>query len=565
MFRLDTVNDTTPEVTQLIRELSQTSHARTHADTDIKAATHASQDSLHVCGHVLLSGMPRVAILARRRELLLYNTINSSAPSSKASHVVFTRLVLSLLGSTATEDKRSPVLTNSRCSLESGAGEASTCAVTTFPTQDGFTPLPWCPAMAVEEEVADVAYNAYCLSGSVAGKSSQPSRLRPFTPTTMAHDKGFACRLELRSYPVAVLPSSVIRALSQYWHNGPTSSRGDADKVEEQGHDMTSDASPSLLGTASSVTAPCVAQALELFRERVCSHERSSLICVTHMCTTLLRRLDTVSAQGSTSPAKSEAECHDNGGLGDGDNEDKLPIVIPVPVYGVALAVEDNQATRLERVENFTTPLLREATGVRSPMRPLTAILHQLHAWATEDGHKEEEHSLRQSVHAVPQLVLTRERLGKLHRYASHVLACATTPLSDLEVVQRCPLDLVLPACLVHCQLGVSRSPSVVLLFYMHLFRSQWRCSAMQKTCEAARQMRNCSAKSEDTTKAATEKDASTDDADITVHLVAAAEVFHSLLAALARARPRVKPNVCFAAQLLALWNKRICGAEEPA
>ena len=339
----------------------------------------------------------------------------------------------------------------------------------------------------------------------------------------------------------------------------------------------TGAASPAAVDTNSSDDSSaercCLAAALADFRACVCRHELRSLRSVAHACERLLLRLDVLSSD-QREAGNSEDEGLEGGSEAQqgGASDAATVIVIPVPMYGVALSMEDNQDTRLERVGHLTTPLLREATGEQSPLRALTAVLLQLEAWATDAP--ERQHPSRatpseaqaapsrllssqatpdadtakaSTAHLQLPLLLTRARLSRLHAESLSLLISASSPtfeapaasIASLDVMKSAAPDVLLPACLVHCQLGVSRSPSVVLLYYMDVFQPQWRRAA-QLQSQARRPA----------------KESSVSAATSLVDRTVAVEGFYTLLRALVRARARVKPNVCFAVQLLSLWNK---------
>ncbi|KPA76483.1 hypothetical protein ABB37_07793 [Leptomonas pyrrhocoris] len=621
MFRVDAADDTTPAVAAFIRAISipllTTSPVaagnNTSSSTGSLSHQHESGRDVDLCpsaestrvgGHVLLSSLPRVTALARRRALLMRST-TSAVGSHAHAGVVFVRLVLSLLSSVAMERIVSPSTSSDERDADSVAhavpvsnaisssteSAALSPAVSSDASEIGAAAillLPWCSAEAdaAEEGTADVTYAASCVdekNGNPAqGKHSaedanhllSPDGRLSGSPSTSSENGGFRCHVVLRSYPVAVFSTGVVRSLSQYWHEGPSLARqADAD------HDGAKESASSAFDS----TAACLPAALEVFRARVRRHEVRSLRSVAHTCAKLLRELDAF-----TRSEKAKEECE----VGSRSRPHEVlqrgtEYVIPVPIYGVALPVEDNQATRLERVGHLTTPLLQEVTGKQSLMQPLTAVLHQLHEWATTEPPAPPPFAALATPPAAPSrlsvaatldptspalrlLLLTRTRLLCLQQYVHRALQSGAAPLSlsesstspivELEVEKTCPVDLLRPACLVHCQLGVSRSPSVVFLFYMDVFRSCCRRAALRRSREqhtgggvGIRERGSSEARDPSNCIGASADGAFEVDPDVAV------ELFHSFLHALVQARPRVKPNVCFAVQLLSQWNKRIC------
>ena len=639
MFCPDTVNDTTPDVLELVRSLFPTlpsanpaadrhtscSVVSTQRESGLKDRWSSAMDSVPVHGHVLLSSLRRVAALARRHELLVQSTRSawpspsSTLPASAlSSSSVLVRLVLSLLSFSATEDVRSSTTPTEKRDVGSVARAAptrhagsSSSADSAHPPSalsssmdddddddggggDGTTLLPWCTVSA--PGATDITYVARCVQHETGQSSSshqcgvhgceEDGNAPSSASVSVPGHGGLCCRIEVRSYPVAVFTTNTVRSLSQYWHCVASSAGREREREEVEGKEGgTGAASPAAVDTnssdGSSAERCCLAAALADFRACVCRHELRSLRSVAHACERLLLRLDVLSSD-QREAGSSEDEGLEGGSEAQqgGASDAATVIVIPVPMYGVALSMEDNQDTRLERVGHLTTPLLREATGEQSPLRALTAVLLQLEAWATDAP--ERQHPSRatpseaqaapsrllssqatpdadtakaSTAHLQLPLLLTRARLSRLHACVTQVLQTeslsllisASSPtfeapaasIASLDVMKSAAPDVLLPACLVHCQLGVSRSPSVVLLYYMDVFQPQWRRAA-QLQSQARRPA----------------KESSVSAATSLVDRTVAVEGFYTLLRALVRARARVKPNVCFAVQLLSLWNK---------
>ncbi|KPI88651.1 hypothetical protein ABL78_2255 [Leptomonas seymouri] len=588
MFRLDTVDDTTPEVTALIKAISTpglTAHPASADDTTNKSLSvlkehNLVEDASHlteaprIFGHVLLSSMPRVSALARRRELLVQKT-RGAANSPSSSDVVIVRLVLSLLSTSATGSTLAPTDTHKHdaqpptCStLTSTAGNrtahsARLSPAISLPLSSTDAPsLPWCSARG-DDETAEITYAARCLDdcpgGHSPGRSDEGDGQRlgsaDPSPALSSAARGAACvccQVVVRSYPVAVFSSDAMHALAQYWH---------CDTSPALQGDATTDGKQKTPTPALSTSASCVTSALDEFRERVRRHELHSLLSVARTCEALLRELDAC-RQSEDSTNSQGREAMEGVASRERAVTHSSKLLIPVPIYGAHLSVEDNQATRLERVGHLTTPLLREVTGEQSPMRPLTAVLHQIRVWAAETPQIQPPNAPSSEQHEAPStlLLLTRARLLHLREDVRHFIEgeSLSRPANyppdsvatawDLE--SRCPLDVLLPACLVHCQLGVSRSPSVVLLFYMDVFRASCRLAARLRSREQHQGGDACVSEGQ-TTGAGSQPSVTALEVDVAVMAV-----FQDLLSALVRARARVKPNLCFAVQLLSLWKK---------
>ncbi|KAK7195176.1 Dual specificity phosphatase, catalytic domain containing protein [Novymonas esmeraldas] len=376
-----------------------------------------------------------------------------------------------------------------------------------------------------------VSLLGYTLMDQVDGSDdSEAAPLPWWTPTqakdTKAHDVEYAvalvddtggvrsCRIALRSKPVSVFSAAMVDELTvdaQQCSTAATPAPGDGGATRSSNSSSSNSTS-----SATEKAATCVPRAVAAFHSCVQHHEAATL---QNMALGVARLLDD----------------HDDGG-GAASPE----WMIDVPLYSVVLCVEDTHTTRLHRVQRLTTPLLRAATtgggggAADGPLGAVTRVLATLHTWCAA--------SLTSTAppgSSPPQCTLTHAQLRELHQSMTSLCCAETRPVTGDAAAA------ATPACVVHCQLGVSRSPSVVLLFYMDVFASQLR-AAVAASVEAA-----VVAESSDTATAAAATAGS-----------ASLAVFNGLLGALVLARARVRPNVCFAAQLLSHWAQ--CTAPHP-
>lgn len=533
MFRQDALSNTTPAVTGFIKGLTQPADAV--SATCSSGSSSGAESSPHATGHVLLTSLMCVSRLARRRQLLLHTETpagdaSAALPPSTAgtnlSRTLLVRLVLSLLGQTMME-----VTTANPSSASAGTQEAATGGAT----------LPWWPEgepTATEERDLDVVYAVRYIDSDAAELGSNTATApatatAEVTESACAPGAGAVRRLALRSRPVPVFAAELIEELAEDAQRCADVVMTDSDSDD----DDAAEAAVARAAAAASVVERARAVADACFRR----HEARCLQQLAAVVDALL-----VAPSAAPHPAGAHsARVHETlADLASCAAAERAAAaawpewVVEVPIYGVALRVEDSQATRLARVRRLTTPLLLAATSSGSsnspaaaPLSAVTHVLALLHSWCTAERHG------GSALVATPtrvQLTALRDLIehyrvawegenGAGVEAAASPCSCATLTLS--------PCMSAAPACVVHCQLGVSRSPSVVMLFYMDLFATPLRRAV---TAAAA---------------------AGNEDGD-----AAALRVFHGLLSALVQARRRVRPNVCFAVQLLALWQQD-CGA----
>ncbi|KAG5509561.1 hypothetical protein JKF63_06266 [Porcisia hertigi] len=514
MSHPDTLSDTTPVVINFVNDLAA---ARTSSGSDYGAQQdrRLRPGCQPVMGNVFLTSLPSLSRLARKRQLLLQTVkspVSSSCPSAPATarNAVFVRMVLSLRGGAKKEAAmatRAPV---------SGDGEAS----------QQTEPLPWWTSSSASNESAqDVVYDVQCMSDTDVRNQERVSGGNHVVLTAIP------CRIVLRSKPVPVLSSALVHELALDAQLCATAASGSDD------HARTRDTNKSEDVGAEAVSGSCVARALKAFDACVNHHERACLCQIADVVESLQRLLEQPDTEIR---GTGERAGEDLSSQGPNDDASRLgssvsPLhewTIDVPIYGVVICIEDTQATRLERVRRLTTPLMKAATGCSNaaggPLGPVTQALAKLHTWCTAStalASVTQSASLSTPAPTPELRPLTSSQVAELHQLVVGHLENPQAHTPSLQesgysaaVNNSTPRALPAPACIVHCQLGVSRSPSVVMLFYMDVFVTQLRMAVSA----AAAPM----------------------------------EIFYGLQNALVQARHRVQPNVCFAAQLLSLWNK---------
>ncbi|GET86927.1 hypothetical protein, conserved [Leishmania tarentolae] len=545
MFYRDTLCDTTPAVINFLNSLSAASESpcRGNGAQDV----HHASPCMPVMGHVFLTSLRCVSRLARKRQLLLKHLQQpsrlpreSATPSSQdaavqsssvaaeaAGNTVFVRLVLSLLGHALVRPEATAPCTSAP------DGSASPRAA----------PLPWWTVdSASSESTEDVIYDIQCVldEDPQCGANVGPSEKHapgvgntPLPPRTPVR-----CRIILRSNPVAICSPVMMSELA-------LGAEQCASVTPEAGCDGGGPGTGSgeTAGTET-VTGSCVARTLEVFDTCVRQHEGACLRQISEVVGSLQHFLEK-----SAKEVQSPGERASTDLPADTVNDDAPPLggctsplhewIIDVPVYGVTLCIEDTHATRLEHVRRLTTPLLQAATGcgdtAGGPLGPVTQILSKLHVWcaASTTGSSISSTSTG-AVSYTPALgTVARTHVMELRQLVeSHLknLQTVTAPppgsASPAAMCHDASQALAAPACVVHCQLGVSRSPSVVMLFYMDVLAPHLR--AASSAAEAP------------------------------------LDTYYGLMNALIQARRQVRPNVCFSAQLLSLW-RRLMKLDTPA
>lgn len=546
MLCRDTLCDTTPAVIDFLNSLSPASKSPSTGGGGAPQDGHNVQSCMPVMGHVFLTSLLCISRLARRRQLLLQSLQQSallprasampsmenvtvqhrSAAAAEAGDTVFVRLVLSLLGHTVMKQA-----TKAPCTATPG-DNASPQAV----------PLPWWAATSAPSEHAqDVVYDVQCVDdaddrvGDNVGLSKEhapEAGHTPFTARTGAH-----CRIVLRSHPVVIFSPAMMSELAlDAEQRASVASRNGC-----HGGAAGTDSSEAV--DAEAVTGSCVARALEVFDARVRHHEEACLRQIAEIVGSLQRLLEKPATE-----VEKPGELASTGLPSDSANGDAARLdgcasplhgwTVDVPIYGVVVCIEDTHATRLERVRRLTTPLLQAATGcgdaAGGPLGPVTQVLSKLHTWcaastaASTSSASPGASACTPALRAITRMHVTELRqLVERHLHKSQTAAARLPgPAYPATVGYDASQTLAAPACVVHCQLGVSRSPSVVMLFYMDMFAPQLRAAA--SAAEAA------------------------------------LNIFHGLLNALVQARHQVRPNVCFSAQLLSLW-RRLMQLDTPA
>ncbi|AYU77144.1 Dual specificity phosphatase, catalytic domain containing protein, putative [Leishmania donovani] len=537
MFCRDTLCDTTPAVIDFLNGLSTAASKSPCSGDGALQHGHNAQSCMPVMGHVFLSSLLCVSRLARKRQLLLKSLKPSALPprasatpsmegiavqspsAAGAGDTVFVRLVLSLLGHALMRQA-----TMAPCAAAPGDNASLQAA-----------PLPWWPATSAPSESAqDFVYDVQCVgdeddrAGDNVGFSEEHAPgvgHTPFTASTSVH-----CRIVLRSHPVAIFSPAMMSELTLDAEQRTSV----ASRTGCHGGAPGADSSEAV--DAEAVSGSCVARALEVFDARVRDHEEACLRQIAEIVGSLQRLLEKpateVQSPGGLASTgfPSESANGDASRLG-GCASPLHEWTIDVPIYGVVLCIEDTHATRLERVRRLTTPLLQAATGCGNaaggPLGPVTQVLSKLHTWcAASTAASFTSSASPDAFSCVPGIrTITRMHVTELRQLVdSHLKDSQTAaarlpgPAYPATVGYDASQALAAPACVVHCQLGVSRSPSVVMLFYMDVLASQLRAAA--SAAEAP------------------------------------LDIYHGLLNALVQARHQVRPNVCFSAQLLSLWRR---------
>ncbi|KAG5505272.1 hypothetical protein JIQ42_07479 [Leishmania sp. Namibia] len=512
----DALCDTTPAVRDFISGLSGAC-ALPSSDDGTGHDSHCGPRCLQAMGHVFLTSLLCVSRLARKRQLLLRRLERHAAPPSPSAdtttdHTAFVRLVLSLLEPTK-------------------VAQATTAPCASAPGDDGAppeaAPLPWWAATSAPSESAqDVVYTALCV-GDNAELRQENAPDGSLARLTTAH-----CRIVLRSIPVPTFSAATTDELTLDAELG-------ASAISKAGDDgRAPDASRRAGVNAEAAADVCVARALKDFDACVRHHEEACLRQIAEVVGSLQQLLEQPATEVGRTGEVASKDVPPDGAVGDVSQLGSCtsPLhewTVDVPIYGVVLRIEDTQATRLKRVRRLTTPLLQAATGcgdVRGgPLGPVTQVLTKLHTWCTASRTAASSPSSASlgTPSCTPALpTLTCSQVKELRQLIARLLedsqgaaaASPPGPANPTTVSYSAPRVSVAPACVVHCQLGVSRSPSVVMLFYMDMLAPQLRAAAS-----------------------------------------AAAEplaIFNGLLGALVRARRQVRPNVCFAAQLISLWQQ---------
>ncbi|AIN96495.1 hypothetical protein LPMP_130660 [Leishmania panamensis] len=542
MFCSDTLCDTTPAVIHFINGISTACTSPSSGGSALQDG-HCEQTPLPVMGHIFLTSLLCVSRLARKRQLLLQSVqLPASPPTASATpsveeitaqsmdqppsataagNTTFVRLVLSLLGQTMTK-RAAPA---PRASAP-GDGNASPQAA----------PLPWWPATsAPRQSTQDVVYVVQCVGGESDGAGDNAGLCQahvpsgghaPVTSSTTAN-----CRIILRSSPVPIFSSEMMAELALDAEQCASVASRTGYGSRAPGTDSSEDVD------AEAVADSCVARALEVFDSCVRHHEEACLRQISKLGDLLEQLLERPAAEVhsagevASKGAPSATTTSDISQLGSCVSQ-LYEWTIDVPIYGVVLCVKDTHATRLERVHRLTTPLLQAATGcgdaAGGPLGPVTQTLAKLHTWcaaSTTTASSTSSTSLGTPSCTPAIRTLTRSHVTELRRFvAGHFEKPQTAaarplgPANPATVSYGASLASATPACIVHCQLGVSRSPSVVMLFYMDVFAPQLRAALSAAAAPLS--------------------------------------IFDGLLSALVQARPQVRPNVCFAAQLLSLWKQ---------
>nr|CCC95016.1 conserved hypothetical protein [Trypanosoma congolense IL3000] len=245
------------------------------------------------------------------------------------------------------------------------------------------------------------------------------------------------------------------------------------------------------------------------------------------------------------------------------DNGDVLTLT--VPIYYLHLCIRDNASSRIGEYDKVATNFMQLIIdGVVSVVRRTTAILQGLvfisnmmqsvkpaSSMEMESELQKIVHDALAALYHCTELLLRgggeEQRDGKDLLHSTFSLA-SIVALEDTEFEKYSFLANVscsLPSVLVHCLKGVSRSPSIVMAFYMRTCAEKfYMLSKVLKGLEGA------------TSDADALQSSNISSDDIYVFS------FPHLLQCLRRARPVVNPQICFLAELRSMWMG-ICRGQE--
>ncbi|RHW68248.1 kinetoplastid-specific dual specificity phosphatase [Trypanosoma brucei equiperdum] len=265
----------------------------------------------------------------------------------------------------------------------------------------------------------------------------------------------------------------------------------------------------------------------------------------------------------------------------------ELP-VLSVPIYYFAISMEDNATSRIadvvDVVEDFMHLLIDAATSVVMETTVILQCLVHIANTFGANGPQLSENVSESNDAAAKEALLALHRLtevmvkktrekqeprGAVKTAAARNDDCTEAaeqissdvawpargdgfqPLvlslgNDLEPSDFLRATLcVLPGVLVHCLKGVSRSPSIIMAYYIRRCAGRIR-TPLQQVVEGERG----SLHSDDPTNNAAPSGDESGNGDMHVFS------FSSLLQCLQRARPVVNPQVCFLAELRSMWMR---------